>query len=244
MFRRHEGHEDMDMGSMSTGTLMSMATSAATAVAAAATGAAADHSGMDMGGGHSMGGGMGMGGSCKISMLWNWNTIDACFISSSWHVKSKGGFAGTCIGVVALCMAVELVRRFQREYDRFIYAQHLKRAEAAAAVHNHPSDVSPEGTISKGGATGAAGFNSSFMGKFFATSSTPASFTPSFLQQAVRALFYMFQFAGAYFIMLLAMYYNGYVIICIFIGAYLGNFLFGSDSFQESSIKTQKTCCC
>ena len=36
----------------------------------------------------------------------------------------------------------------------------------------------------------------------------------------------MLQFAVAYFVMLLAMYFNGYVIICIFIGAFLGAFLF------------------
>lgn len=243
MFRRHEGHEDaMDMSMSMSAT--ATATSALMSMASGTAAAAAEHSGSSMGGGHSMGG-MSMGSGCKISMLWNWYTIDSCFISSTWHVKSKGGFAGTCIGVIALGMAVELVRRFQREYDRYIYAQHLKRAEAAAATH---ANVSPEGTIAKGASpgvgAGAAGFNSSFMGKFFATASTPASFTPSFLQQAVRALFYMLQFAGAYFIMLLAMYYNGYVIICIMIGAYLGNFLFGSDSFQDSSIKTQKTCCC
>lgn len=36
----------------------------------------------------------------------------------------------------------------------------------------------------------------------------------------------MVQFAVAYIIMLMAMYYNGYIIICIFIGAFLGAFLF------------------
>lgn len=25
-------------------------------------------------------------------MLWNWYAVDACFISSQWHVRSKGGW--------------------------------------------------------------------------------------------------------------------------------------------------------
>lgn len=40
----------------------------------------------------------------------------------------------------------------------------------------------------------------------------------------------MLQFAVAYFIMLLAMYYNGYFLICIFVGAWIGAFVFGWES--------------
>lgn len=49
---------------------------------------------------------------------------------------------------------------------------------------------------------------------------------PTFFEQLVRAILHMLQFAVAYFIMLLAMYFNGYIIICIFIGAFLGAFFF------------------
>ncbi|KAK3071352.1 Copper Transporter integral membrane protein that functions in high affinity copper transport [Teratosphaeriaceae sp. CCFEE 6253] len=54
------------------------------------------------------------------------------------------------------------------------------------------------------------------------------------LQQAVRTLLHMLQFAVAYLIMLLAMYYNGYVIISIFIGAYVGSFVFGWQSLGST----------
>lgn len=42
----------------------------------------------------------------------------------------------------------------------------------------------------------------------------------------------MATFAVAYFIMLLAMYFNGYIIICIFIGALLGKFLCDWESYK------------
>ncbi|KAF3359018.1 hypothetical protein VdG1_02580 [Verticillium dahliae VDG1] len=105
-----------------------------------------------------------MMGGCKISMLWNWQTIDSCFISESWHVTSTGMFAGSCIGV------------------------------------------------------------------------------------AVRALLHLLQFAVAYFVMLLAMYYNGYIIICIFIGAYLGSFIFhwekiGGSTGPTSAGESSTVCC-
>jgi copper transporter 1 len=39
----------------------------------------------------------------------------------------------------------------------------------------------------------------------------------------------MLQFGVAYSIMLSAMYYNGYIIICILVGAFLGTFIFSWD---------------
>lgn len=60
-------------------------------------------------------------------------------------------------------------------------------------------------------------------------------YRPSPMEQLVRAFLHMLQFAVAYFIMLLAMYYNGYLIICIFIGAFLGSFVF---SWEPLSLST------
>ncbi len=53
----------------------------------------------------------------SVSMLWNWYTIDSCFLSRTWHVRTKGMFAGSVIGVFCLVIAIEAVRRFGREYD-------------------------------------------------------------------------------------------------------------------------------
>ena len=41
----------------------------------------------------------------------------------------------------------------------------------------------------------------------------------------MRAVIHAATFGVAYIVMLLAMYYNGYIIICILIGALLGKFL-------------------
>ena len=45
------------------------------------------------------------------------------------------------------------------------------------------------------------------------------------------------------------MYYNGYFIICIFIGAYLGYFIFGWESFNvnlgaRDRLQEEVTVCC
>jgi hypothetical protein len=58
-------------------------------------------------------------------MLWNWYTVDSCFIASSWHITSKGMFAGSCIGVILLVMALEFLRRSVKEYDRYLIRTHM-----------------------------------------------------------------------------------------------------------------------
>lgn len=229
------------MSNMATSTMtsvMNMATATASAVSSTASAtstaaAAAGGMGMSMGGSSSS-------NACKISMLWNWTTINSCFIARSWHVHTKGGFAGTCIGVVLMGITVELVRRVQRELDRHLLAKWLARQrelDPNAVLAAADSDASKSG---------------SFITKILPTTPSRALaggyYHPSVFEQALRAFLYLLQYAGAYFIMLLAMYYNGYVIICIFIGGYIGNFIFGGDSFKnaagQGTIETQKTCCC
>ncbi|KAK6499667.1 Copper Transporter integral membrane protein that functions in high affinity copper transport [Arthrobotrys musiformis] len=184
-----------------------------------------------------------MMGGCKISMLWNWYTVDSCFISRTWRVSSEGIFALSCIGVILLVISLEFVRRMQREYDRHI----IRHATAATAE----SAGAVTGKLAEEGSPVSAspvpnqirGFNntSSRLARFL----RPFNFRPSFLQQVVRGLLYMVQFGAAYFVMLMAMYYNGYIIICILIGAFLGFTLFGYDNLAPSgSHQETGTSCC
>lgn len=57
---------------------------------------------------------------------------------------------------------------------------------------------------------------------------------PSPVEQVVRALLHTLQFGVAYIVMLLAMYYNGYIIICIFIGAFLGSLIFSWEQVSSN----------
>ncbi|RAR02222.1 ctr copper transporter [Stemphylium lycopersici] len=161
--------------------------------------------------------GMGMGNGCKISMLWNWNVIDTCFISESWHVTSRGMFAGSCIGVILLVILLEFLRRAAKEYDGYIVMQHSKTLV---------SNTAPSSASSSDG----NGTNKNPATTALATSSMAGG-------------------AVAYFVMLLAMYYNGYFIVCIFIGAYIGYFIFGWESFNvkkggEDRMQENATVCC
>ncbi|KAL8969504.1 MAG: hypothetical protein Q9197_004306 [Variospora fuerteventurae] len=163
--------------------------------------------------GHSMSG-MGMGNGCKISMLWNW-----------------GKFAGSCIGVICLVIVLECLRRLQREYDAYLVQQYRKRnAQTHPPIRKSSSDNPLHQDIEANDGSKSDG-NRILVSSASEVSdnqvpSKPQRLVPTVFQQVIRALIHMLQFAVAYFIMLLAMYYNGYIIISIIIGAFLGAFIF------------------
>lgn len=113
-------HMAMDMGS---GTAMDMGSSstAAGAAAASATATSSAMSGMHMGG-MDMG-----GGSCEMSMSWNWKVIDSCFLAEGWHVKTKGQFAGTCIGVFCWVVFLIWLRKARSALDSHIVQNKVRR---------------------------------------------------------------------------------------------------------------------
>lgn len=122
-------------------------------------------------------------------------------------------FAGSCIGVILLVMSLEFLRRVGREFDRYIATQAQRKLQDPRPT----SDSHSESGSAKEPALAAVASRSR---------SNARKFRPDVFQQLVRALIHMVQFGVAYIIMLLAMYYNGYIIICIIIGAGLGAFVF------------------
>ncbi|KAL4783157.1 Ctr copper transporter [Aspergillus varians] len=172
-------------------------------------------------------------------MLWNWNTIDTCFLAESWHIRSRGMFGGSCIGVICLVIVLEFLRRIAREYDAFIVHRAQLRAQylspAQIPVASSSSDNGDGAGVQKTAA---------------ATTTAPSQslrVRPNLIEQLIRALLHMLQFAVAYFVMLLAMYFNGYIIICIFIGAFLGSFIFSWEPIgggaKENDATTVTKCC-
>ncbi|WPB01260.1 uncharacterized protein RHO25_005884 [Cercospora beticola] len=153
----------------------------------------------------------------------------AGFLSESWRITSKGMFAGSCIGVILLVMVLEALRRAAKEYDAFIVRKRMTAVQPSTATSSQPSDSDSSKNAS---ATATA------------MPSRPLSFRPTMAEQLIRALLHMLQFAVAYFIMLLAMYYNGYIIICIFIGAFIGAFVFNWTNIGLGGENREITFCC
>lgn len=177
-----------------------------------------------------MHGGMHMDhGDCKVSMLWNWYTIDACFLSTSWHIRNNGMFAASCIGIALLVVCLEGLRRLSIEFDSSMHQQwrahaaSVAAAQRAAQVNSDAPNLYRSSSVSRdaggGCEAGCVGAPSAFAG------ASSITYRPTPLQQLIRAVLHAVVFGLAYILMLLAMYYNGYIIISIILGAALGKFL-------------------
>ncbi|OJJ36246.1 hypothetical protein ASPWEDRAFT_41453 [Aspergillus wentii DTO 134E9] len=107
-------------------------------------------------------------------------------------------FAVSCIGVAFLVITLEFLRRISKDYEDSIQRQFQRHVAAQT------DDVKYRFACGD--------------------TNTPMvmTFRASPLQQIVRSFIHMAQFAVAYIIMLIAMNYNGFMIISIFIGAFLG----------------------
>lgn len=181
-------------------------------------------------------------------MLWNWYTIDSCFLAESWHVGSNGAFAASCIGTILLVMILEALRRVGKEYDDWILRGFQARAAQARLGYSQQSQQSQPspssssssatGNPSKGVATAKVTPASAAWKRLGGAGGTAAGagaggvggagravvFRVSPLQQLFRAVIHAAALGLAYIVMLLVMSYNGYIIICVIIGGGLGKF--------------------
>lgn len=163
---------------------------------------------------------MSMGGSphsCKISMLWNWYTIDTCFIANSWHVKSKGGFAGSCLGVFFLVMTSQWLHRFAREYDVALMAKYAPEDNYRSKEFDSDSTsalVRPNPELY------------AISHQWLWRPLNGDGVKPSVVEHLTRGILFTLEWGLSYIIMLLFMYYNGYIIISCILGAFFGRVLF------------------
>ena len=157
-------------------------------------------------------------------------------------------FAGSCIGVICLVISLEFLRRVQREYDGYIRRQHQSMRSVAPASESRSLSSGGTGLIDDDDDSKQA--DSNIQQRRIHPTGCHISRTTILKRQFIRAMIHTVQFAVAYFIMLLAMYYNGdelhnhdffivlirfigYIIMCIIIGAFFGSFIFSWDQMPS-----------
>ncbi|EKD12222.1 uncharacterized protein L3040_000308 [Drepanopeziza brunnea f. sp. 'multigermtubi'] len=174
---------------------------------------------------------MGGGNGCKLSMLLNWHTIDACFLSSIFHIRSSFTFFLACLGAFTLVVSLEFVRRIQRQFDQYLQKRNnffrTKQYVLPAEMEEKLLDPGDD-----------HGFKDEPKQKAMVV----------ILDQLLRGLIHVVQFSISYCIMLLFMYSNGFIIISILVGALVGFALFTRDTLYPSRDFVQldgadKSCC-
>ncbi|RAL67291.1 hypothetical protein DID88_008055 [Monilinia fructigena] len=166
--------------------------------------------------------------SCKMSMLLNWHTLDTCYLTSTLHIRTPIHFTLICLFSFLLPIILEITRRYQRIYDRYLRAKQIHHLQ-----NEHES--SPVDEISE----------KLLGGPHLERTNWDSSVV---LEQGLRAGLHLVQFALSYCVMMMWMYSNGYILISILLGAMTGFGIFTRDTFavfvQESGSDERKQTCC
>ncbi|KAJ7485889.1 Ctr copper transporter [Mycena latifolia] len=140
---------------------------------------------------------------CSMNMLWNTQIVDTCIVFRSWHVGSTTTFIVSCAIITALGILYEALRVLQKNVD----------ARLALELINAPGGISlPFGddAISDSGHARKA----------------PKGMTVPLVFRVLRATLYGASVFLSFFLMLVFMTYNAYLILATVLGATIGHFLF------------------
>jgi len=167
-------------------------------------------------------------------MLLNWYTLDSCFLTSVFHVRSQFGFFAVCLSAFLLVIVLEFFRRLQRDFDRYLL---IKHAASKDESYSAPRDMEEKLLPTSKDKSTSMGHNVLMLE------------TNAMIEQLARGLIHMVQFAVSYCIMLLFMYSNGFIIISILLGATVGFAMFTRDTLYsregmgESAVEKVERCC-
>ncbi|KAI0176753.1 CTR2 long splice variant [Pestalotiopsis sp. NC0098] len=170
-----------------------------------------DHGGMDHGGmDHGGHGGGGMTDMCNMNMLFTWDSTNLCIIFKSWHVRGTASLVFSLLAIVAVCVGYEALREATRRYETWAN----KRQETAPLLNGGHLDQEEEQV----------------------TENTPFLWTGQHQVEAskrahlIKALLYAVQCFYAFMMMLLFMTYNGWVMLAVFVGNFVGYIMFGNST--------------
>lgn len=162
-------------------------------------------------GGH---GGMDMGPTCSMNMLWNTQIEDTCIVFRQWHISSKFIFFLSCLAVIGISLGYEWLRAYQRKLDLRI-ALALSRSKARS-VSGRSSPVPHEPGVEEEGLLSGH------------TIKPNALIPVPIFARTLRATLYGACVFVSFFLMLVFMTYNAYLILAVVLGAGIGHYVFGS----------------
>ncbi|TFK21096.1 Ctr copper transporter [Coprinopsis marcescibilis] len=161
---------------------------------------------------------------CNMHMLWNTDIVDTCIVFRSWHISTKSAFFASCIAIVLLCVFHEWLRVFQQKVDRQIALRLQKKAAGLRGSRGSSRERDTPVSPTEIGEHEDAGLLSGQ--RLLSNALTGVAVSgPS---RILRASLYGATVFISFFLMLVFMTYNAYLIAAVVIGASLGHYIFGA----------------
>ncbi|KAF8844703.1 Ctr copper transporter [Paxillus ammoniavirescens] len=147
---------------------------------------------------------------CSMNMLWNTQIVNTCVVFRSWHIHSNAQFVLSFFAIVLLGVLYEYLRVFQRDFDARIGAKLSKGKRSASPVSRSST---PERSEEAALLSGRRVKQNSV--------AVPTSY------RVLRAVLYGASVFLSFFLMLVFMTYNAYLILAVVVGAAIGHYVFG-----------------
>ncbi|KAF5338486.1 hypothetical protein D9611_013308 [Ephemerocybe angulata] len=172
-------------------------------------------------GGHSMP--MPAAPVCKLHMLWNTQIENTCIVFRSWHISSRTTFLLSCLLIIALGVFHEWLRAAQKKLD---YRIALSLASKPGGGRSGRRSPSPTGRVSP--ASGQRAEESGLLSGTPRLNPASQGVPVPLPSRILRASMYGATVFISFFLMLVFMTYNAYLIAAVVIGAALGHYVFGA----------------
>nr|CAG8487422.1 11808_t:CDS:2 [Entrophospora candida] len=142
-----------------------------------------------------------------MRMLFNWDIEHLCVVFSWWHINSIPILILSCGIIILIGVIYEYTKYLSKNYDKKLYQEEYRSIpEDDNLVSNEEESRSRGSRIS-----------------------TRASKS----QQVLRSLIYSIQTTLSLFIMLIFMTYNGFLIISVVLGAFIGSYIFSKNIIYD-----------
>ncbi|KIK98258.1 hypothetical protein PAXRUDRAFT_824055 [Paxillus rubicundulus Ve08.2h10] len=147
---------------------------------------------------------------CSMNMLWNTQIVNTCVVFRSWHIHSNAQFVVSFFAIVLLGVLYEYLRVFQRDFDARIGAKLSKGKRSASPVSRSGTPESSEDVALLSGRR-----------------VKQTSVAVPMYYRVLRAVLYGASVFLSFFLMLVFMTYNAYLILAVVVGAATGHYVFG-----------------
>lgn len=169
-----------------------------------------------------------MAARCSMHMLWNTQILDTCVVFSQWHIRSHLQFFFSFLAIVALGMLYEYLRVYSRDFDTRIAVKLRsgRRTPLTASGRSSPerSDAEETGLL-----------NGLRVAKKQGLSVPP-------LYRVMRAVLYGASVGLSFFLMLVFMTYNAYLIFAVILGAGAGHYILGGTMEPNGPVEKGMAC--
>lgn len=168
---------------------------------------------------------------CAMHMLWNTQVIDTCVIFKSWHIHTYFQFVLSLLAIVLLGVFYEYIRVFQRRVDDYIMTKYGKGKRPTSPPGGSGRSTPERGARADEAVSLLNGRRVRSLGV-----SVPTHF------RALRAALYAAGVFLSFFLMLVFMTYNAYLIFAVVAGAAIGHYVFGGYLEVNNTEKKGMAC--